>query len=610
MKENSFYSDDFEELIRGKTEQYKMYPSENVWKGVHSALHTKRKWFIGSMAFLVTGILFMAGRELILPSNHPVSRKLASNAAADVAKPAVENTPRAPLAILRPANTAVIARHNDSDNNSTSQEWDLAAAGISITERHPVLSQSDLSEWLSHVVKLPAEAPNLDVIAARTPATDNNNAVAALSSGGDGERSAADDGRTVAGNQQGNADDQGAAGDGRTMADGRTAAGDGRVATGDGRLAGDGRVAAADGRDARANGRDGSIAGDGRVAGDSRSADPGIGADGFTAQSVVESLSARGAHEGRYARTGAALQTPTGNRRGVDGQGLLAESAGAATRASATAIAESDDAQRANWLHDYAMNLLETTPKSGRTYLELSLSPTVSYRSMGGSDVGADKLYPLGVNGIPPGGPNSYIDHRPGFGFDASGSILYRLTRNLSVKGGLQFNFTRFPIKAYEDNGSSAAAGTTTLQSPYGIMMDSISATGMPMARSGKQNSITVDNDYYQLSAPVGFELRVLGNEQLQFNLAATFAPTYLLNSSSYMLSSGYTKYDKRPEMYRKLNFYAGAEAFLSYRVGNIRWQIGPEFRYQLLSSYTSQAGISEYLKSYGLKIGITKSIP
>ncbi|HXC07138.1 MAG TPA: hypothetical protein VNZ86_20400, partial [Bacteroidia bacterium] len=68
MKENNFYSDDFEELIRGKTEQYKMYPSENVWKGVHSALHTKRKWFIGSMTFLVTGILFMAGRELILPS--------------------------------------------------------------------------------------------------------------------------------------------------------------------------------------------------------------------------------------------------------------------------------------------------------------------------------------------------------------------------------------------------------------------------------------------------------------------------------------------------------------------------------------------------------------
>jgi hypothetical protein len=62
--------------------------------------------------------------------------------------------------------------------------------------------------------------------------------------------------------------------------------------------------------------------------------------------------------------------------------------------------------------------------------------------------------------------------------------------------------------------------------------------------------------------------------------------------------------------MYRKWNISGGVEAFLSYRVGNIRWQIGPEFRYQLKSTYTSQSFISENLKTYGLKIGITKMLP
>jgi hypothetical protein len=338
------------------------------------------------------------------------------------------------------------------------------------------------------------------------------------------------------------------------------------------------------------------------------------GAEVVTAQGVLESLNARNTHEGKYALAGTSpetsrsLETSRGNRKEVGAQGRLAESAGAATKASVDDIAERDDAQRVNWLHDYAMNLLETTPQAGRTYLELSLSPTVSYRTMGGTDVAANKMYPLGVNGLPPGSPNSYIDHRPGFGFSASSSILYRLTRNLSVKGGLQFNFARFPIRAYSDN--STAAVTTALQSPYGNMLDTLSPNGMPMARTSKRTAVTVDNDYYQLSAPVGFELRVLGNERLQFNLAATIAPSYLLNSSAYMLTSGYTEYNKKPASYRKLNFYAGAEAFLSYRVGNIRWQIGPEFRYQLLSSYKSQEGITENLKSYGLKIGITKSIP
>src|ERR1700744_677965 len=93
MKENNFYSDEFEQLIRGKTEQYKMYPSENVWKGVHNALHTKRKWFIGSMAFLVTGILFMAGRELIAPSARPVALHKPATAAGSVADASKPSTP-------------------------------------------------------------------------------------------------------------------------------------------------------------------------------------------------------------------------------------------------------------------------------------------------------------------------------------------------------------------------------------------------------------------------------------------------------------------------------------------------------------------------------------
>ena len=86
MKESSFYSDDFEQLIREKTEQYKMYPSERVWKGVHNSLHTKRKWFIGSMSLLVTGILFFAGRELISPSSRSVATRKPATTAAPVAE--------------------------------------------------------------------------------------------------------------------------------------------------------------------------------------------------------------------------------------------------------------------------------------------------------------------------------------------------------------------------------------------------------------------------------------------------------------------------------------------------------------------------------------------
>jgi hypothetical protein len=51
-------------------------------------------------------------------------------------------------------------------------------------------------------------------------------------------------------------------------------------------------------------------------------------------------------------------------------------------------------------------------------------------------------------------------------------------------------------------------------------------------------------------------------------------------------------------------------EAFLSYQTGPLRWQIGPEFRYQMLSTYITNYPINENVKGYGLKIGITKALP
>jgi hypothetical protein len=154
-----------------------------------------------------------------------------------------------------------------------------------------------------------------------------------------------------------------------------------------------------------------------------------------------------------------------------------------------------------------------------------------------------------------------------------------------------------------------------TLNTYYGYMLDSIGRNGTTQRASGGGNGSvvtteTLNNDFFQLSAPLGFELRVLGNERLQFNLGATVQPTYLIGATSYMMSQDYQSYSKEPNKYRRWNVSGGIEAFLSYRVGNIRWQIGPEFRYQLLSTYTSQYPITENLKGYGLKIGITKMLP
>ncbi|HXO73609.1 MAG TPA: outer membrane beta-barrel protein [Puia sp.] len=565
MKESNFYSDEFEQLIREKTEQYKMYPSEKVWKGVHNSLHTKRKWFIGSMAILVGGILFLAGRELINPSPHPVLAMKAlagSDSGAALSKtpvPAVIR--RSTLTAYRSTNSATAITGRDLNTGAGDEEiQDQAYKGITITLSHLVISQPDLSEFLSHAVKLPDEAPALAVI----PSKNTNPADAGLAKVS--EDAAA---RNI----------HGAGETGRSAA-GETERG----------------VASAD-TDASAGISDGQSV-------------------GLTARSVLESLSEKGVQEARdsrlghnlLARTRSTSSSSSGGRVSDLSEGRVSDSAAISAKASATTIAEASDRERLTWLHDYAMYTLPTTARQPRTYLQLTLAPTVNYRTLSGGDFGPGKFIPQApVSPLHLGDAQRYVDHSPAIGFQVGGSVLYRVTRNLSIKGGLQFNFSQYKIKAYASNSPQQA--TIALSSYYGYIIDSLTSYTR-VGNFGGRTQETYSNDYYQLSVPLGFELRVLGNERLQFNIGATIQPSYLLNTNSYMLTSDYTGYTKEPSLFRHWNFNGGLEAFLTYKIGGIRLQAGPEFRYQLLSTYTNQYHINENLKGYGFKLGIVKELP
>jgi hypothetical protein len=554
MKENNFYSDDFERLIREKTEQYKMYPSEIVWKGVHNSLHTKRRWFIGSMSLLVTGILFLAGRELIAPS-HPTAIHKAtaagSMADADVntskGSATTDNISRNLLAMatVRQPNASV-NRHNNATD--AGDEQDPVYIGITITISNPVLTQSDLSEWLSHVVNLPDHAPDLAVV--------------------DAKMAGADQVRTA--------------------------------------------------EEASASRKEADVAATAKINPDQVSsrqmADEGVE---LNASGVLESLSDPSALESRNrdARLGRAGTKPAGPRsvgsgssRGtVPADGRMPDSAGASTRASAAAIAEAQDKLSLYWMQVTAMNILEPPAGGRRTYLEMTLTPTVNFRSLSVS--GND---PAEVKNLPGTQLFATSPHSPAVGFQVGGSVLYRVTRNLSLKAGLQFNFSRFKIYAYTASGSQQSPvyytyyGFSTFQNSVRALSNANPALVSQVSSSQE----TLNDDYFQLSAPIGFELRVLGNERLQFNVGASIQPSYLINTNSYMLTENLQNYTKAPQAFRRWNLNGGVEAFLSYRMGDIRWEVGPEFRYQFFSTYTSQDPINENIKGYGLRIGITKPLP
>src|SRR5688572_22232813 len=67
--ENRFINKDFEQFVKQNADQYRMYPSEKVWKNINYSLHTRRKWYGFGLALLllttgtVTWLMLDSGKK-------------------------------------------------------------------------------------------------------------------------------------------------------------------------------------------------------------------------------------------------------------------------------------------------------------------------------------------------------------------------------------------------------------------------------------------------------------------------------------------------------------------------------------------------------------------
>lgn len=268
---------------------------------------------------------------------------------------------------------------------------------------------------------------------------------------------------------------------------------------------------------------------------------------------------------------------------------------------------QSEEIQKINWLQEYALYEL-MVPRTQRLIWQLTFSPTMNYRKLTGSrnaNIQSEvKNIPIALN--IEGDLDKLVNHKPALGFEMASSILYAATKNLTLKAGLQFNYSRYSIQAYSSYSTERA--TIALSNGYGYNLDSI--TSYTRIRNfGGDEIKDIQNQYFQLAAPLGLEWRLLGNERIQLKIAGSVQPTYLANRNNYLITTDYKNYTKEPSLVRRWNVNTGAEAFISYKTGGVKWQIGPQFRYQLFSSYVNKYPIQEYLMEYGVKFGVSKTI-
>lgn len=245
----------------------------------------------------------------------------------------------------------------------------------------------------------------------------------------------------------------------------------------------------------------------------------------------------------------------------------------------------------------------EATPflkqKSKRWALQYYATPSMSYRFLSEEKTAMATVLTSNPNTL-----GAMVKHTPKTGIEAGVAFSYQVTENLRVKMGLQANYRRYAIDAY-----SSAPQPAMIMVSQGVRLDTIMAmTDVSNVSGGRPRELS--NELWQVSAPIGFELQMAKFNRASFVVAATIQPTYNLGQQSWLISADYLSYVKQPSLLRKWNINTGVEAFMQFDgKKGIRWQLGPQIRYQMLPGAVRSYPVREHLIDYGFKIGLLKTL-
>ena len=245
----------------------------------------------------------------------------------------------------------------------------------------------------------------------------------------------------------------------------------------------------------------------------------------------------------------------------------------------------------------------EALKKASRFEWQLYFAPSASYRALYNDDNSANLAY--AYNNYIPGDIDKAVNHTPALGFELGNAVLYSLSKTIKLKAGLQFNYSRYNIKAY----STSYPELTTIR----LRGDFNQPQELRVVSSYKNygafyQATTIGSQNVAVSVPFGVDVKMAGNNKISWYLAGSFQPTYILNNKAYLITNDLKNYVQNSELFRRFTMNTGVETFLRFERNNgVALQIGPQIRYQINSSYTTKYPISEHLIEYGLKVGLTK---
>ena len=270
-------------------------------------------------------------------------------------------------------------------------------------------------------------------------------------------------------------------------------------------------------------------------------------------------------------------------------------------------VSEANKMEEKEWIENYAFHHQPVHSFKSNILYEFYITPSIGYRTL--TRTAVPVLYSRSSSATTTTSELQHsINEYSALNLEAGYSLLYNYSKGLRLKAGVQFNYTNYDIRAEELAHSTITSLFLNDANSGGTRLSQRSSTlaNVPVyAANTKLNSST-----FQVSIPLGADLKIVGKNKLSWFVGATIQPTYVLGGNAYLLSADMKNYVYDASFLRKFNINTGVETFLSYKSKNgVTLNAGPQFRYQLQSTYNKTYPFNEKLYNLGVKMGITRNL-
>lgn len=202
------------------------------------------------------------------------------------------------------------------------------------------------------------------------------------------------------------------------------------------------------------------------------------------------------------------------------------------------------------------------------------------------------------------------LPNDPSFGLKRTSKIGFETGAEMSYKIFRKFSFITGANISYSGYNNMSNLIHPTFASLNFIDRNSIIYSKSYVTNYGNgqsPNRIPLTNYSFEVSVPVGLKYNIWGNEKIQIDAISSVDPSIVLKKNAFIISSDGRYYINDASLVRNINLAGHFGSYISFSVNKIKWHIGPDIRYQLLSTYKSYYPSKEHFVDYGIRIGISR---